>query len=115
MNAQLDMFERLDTLMRRHSSRVHTPASRRTDPESSHAAALHITRTGKRGAQQDQAAAAVRHYPAHTSFELALLTELDRYMLARRASECEAAGRIRRGELRRCSVSGRTALTWWPQ
>ncbi len=114
MNAQLDMFERLDTLMRRHSSRVHTPASRRTDPESSHAAALHITRTGKRGAQQDQAAAAVRHYPAHTSFELALLTDLDRYMLARRLPECETAGRVRRGRMRHCTVTGRLAMEWLP-
>ena len=109
MNAQLDLFAQ------RPSRSVRTPAARRTDPESSHRAALHITRTGKRGAQQDQAIAAVRQFPGCTSFELAMRTHLDRYMLARRASECEAAGRIRRGELRRCSVSGRTALTWWPQ
>ncbi len=108
MNAQLDLFAQRSRI-------VATPAARRRDPVSSHLAAAHITRSGKRGAQQDQATAAVRQFPGHTSFELAMLTELDRYMLARRASECEAAGRIRRGELRRCSVSGRTALTWWPQ
>lgn len=62
MNAQLDL------LAHRPSRAVHTPAARRTDPESSHAAAGHITRTGKRGAQQDQAAADVRQYPAHTGY-----------------------------------------------
>ncbi len=108
MNAQLDLFAR------RPSRAVHTPAARRTDPQSSHAAARHITRTGKRGAQQDQAAAAVRQYPAHTSFELALLTDLDRYMLARRLPECETGGRVRRGVMRRCTVTGRLAMEWLP-
>ena len=108
MNAQLDLFAH------RPSRSVRTPAARRTDPESSHRAALHITRTGKRGAQQDQAAAAVRHHPSHTSFELALLTDLDRYMLARRLPECVIAGRVRRGAMRHCTVTGRLAMEWLP-
>ena len=113
MNAQVVQWALFPERIQR--ARVCTPVARRTDPESSHAAAEHHTRSGKRGAQQDQTAEAVRQFPGCTSFELAMRTHLDRYMLARRASECEAAGRIRRGELRRCSVSGRTALTWWPQ
>lgn len=50
----------------------------------------------------------------HTSFELALLTDLDRYMLARRLPECETAGRVRRGAMRRCTVTGRLAMEWLP-
>ena len=90
--------------------RVETPIARRSDPESSHRAAEHHTRSGKRGAQQDQAAAAVRQFPGCTSFELAMRTHLDRYMLARRLPECEAAGRVRRGTQRTCGITGRPAM-----
>ena len=112
MIAQVTQWDLFPTQFRRR--RVATAAARRTDPESSHAAAAHITRTGKRGAQQDQATAAVRQFPGCTSFALAMRTGLDRYMLARRLPECESAGRVRRGELRHCRVTGRLALTWWP-
>src|SRR5690348_8790511 len=94
--------------------RVETPAARRSDPESSHLAAEEITRSGKRGQQQAQTIAAVRAFPGSTTFELAMRTDIDRYVLARRASECETGGAIRRGEIKRCSVSGRMALTWFP-
>lgn len=108
MNAQLDLFAQRPQRM------VATPAARRTDPASSHLAAAHITRTGKRSAQQDQATAAVRQFPGHTSFELALLTHLDRYMLARRLPECETAGSVRRSAMRHCTVTGRVAMEWLP-
>ena len=107
MNAQLDLFAQRSRI-------VATPAARRRDPVSSHLAAAHITRSGKRGAQQDQAAAAVRAHPGHTSFELALLTSLDRYLLARRLPECETAGRVKRGLIRHCTVTGRMAMEWVP-
>lgn len=94
--------------------RVETPAARRTDPESSHLAAEHVTRSGKRGLQQAQATAAVRSFPGCTSFELALKTDIDRYTLARRLPECVTAGTVRKGEQRTCSITGRQALTWWP-
>lgn len=93
---------------------VATPAARRTDPESSHQAAEIHTLSGKRAHQQDQAAAAVRQFPGRTSFELALCTDLDRYMLARRLPECETAGRVRRGPMRACTVTGRLAMEWLP-
>lgn len=93
---------------------IHTPATRVTDPVTSRTAAEHHTRTGARAHQQHQAVAAVRAYPGLTSFELAMRTDLDRYMLARRLPECETAGLVRRGEPRRCSVTGRLALTWHP-
>lgn len=108
MNAQLDLFTQPQW------KSVLTPAARRTDPESSHAAAAHMQRTGKRVAQQDRATAAVRAFPGRTSFELALCTDLDRYMLARRLPECETAGRVRRGPMRACTVTGRLAMEWLP-
>lgn len=93
---------------------VHTPAARNSDPESSHLAAEHVTRSGKRGQQQTQATAAVRSFPGCTSFELALKTDIDRYTLARRLPECVTAGSVRKGEQRTCSITGRQALTWFP-
>lgn len=94
--------------------RVETPAARRSDPESSHLAAEEITRSGRRGQQQAQAIAAVRAFPGCTSFELAMRTDIDRYILARRLPECVTAGAVRKGEQRTCSVTGRQALTWYP-
>lgn len=92
---------------------IQTPIARRTDPESSHLAAEHVTRSGARAHQQAQAIAAVRAYPGMTSFELAMRTDLDRYMLARRLPEVVCAGLVRKGDSKRCSVTGRLALTWW--
>ena len=98
----------------RTQRRVETPAARATDPISSHLAAEHITSSGARGYQQAQAAAAVRAFPGHTSFELALLTEINKYTLARRLPECVTAGTVMKGEIRECEITGRKALTWWP-
>lgn len=93
---------------------VHTPAARNSDPVTSHQAADHITRSGKRGQQQAQAIAAVKAFPGLTSFELAMRTDIDRYVMARRLPECVTAGAVRKGPARTCSITGRQALTWWP-
>ncbi len=95
-------------------ARADAPIARRSDPASSHAAAVHMRRSGKRLAQQDHAAAAVRAFPDHTSFELAMLTRLDRYMLARRLPEIAREGRVDRAPMRHCTVTGRLAMTWRP-
>lgn len=98
--------------------RVETPAARRTDPESSHLAAEHITKSGARSDQQNKAVEAVKQFPGHTSHELATLTcgkrnVIDwRYALARRLPECQTAGRVRKGPMRACSVTGRKAHVW---
>lgn len=94
--------------------RVETPAARRTDPETSHAAAEVITKSGERAHQQHQTAAAVKRHPGHTSQELSELTGIDRYTLARRLPECETAGSAKRGAVTECTVTKRKALTWWP-
>lgn len=94
--------------------RVTTPAARNTDPDTSHAAATEITRSGARAYQQAQTIAAVRQWPGRTSQELAELSGLDRYMLARRLPECETAGAVKRGVVIECTVTRRKALSWWP-
>lgn len=92
---------------------MHAPA-RNTDPQTSHEAAEFITSSGKRAAQQQLTATAVAQYPGLTSMELAKRCRMDRYMLARRMSECEEAGQVRRGPARQCAVSRRQATTWFP-
>jgi hypothetical protein len=107
MNACLDLFSQPAP------RRVETPIARASDPESSHLAAKEITASGKRAHQQAQTIAAVRQYPGRTSQELCELTGICRYALARRLPECVTAGAVRKGIQRRCSVTGKTALTWW--
>lgn len=96
------------------AARIETPAARGTDPETSHEAAEHVTKTGARAAQQRMAANAVDCYPGLTSMELAVRTGLCRFMLARRLPECRTAGTVRMGIARPCSRTGRTAHEWHP-
>lgn len=95
--------------------RIETPAARATDPQSSHEAADIITSSGKRAEQQALTFAAVRAFPGCTSFELSMKTGRCRFQLARRLPECVTAGLVEKGEVRRCGVTGRRALTWWPK
>jgi hypothetical protein len=60
------------------------PASRSTDNAASFRAEERQNKSGKRASDQHKALEAVRRYPGCTSKELAALTGLDRYMLARR-------------------------------
>jgi hypothetical protein len=70
--------------------------------------------TGKRGEQCRAALALVVAHPGKTSMELAALGTLDRYQLARRLPDLREIGRVRNGEDRVCTASGRLASTWWP-
>lgn len=91
-----------------------SPIARNTDPLTSHEAAEAITMSGARAAQQAITAKAVEQYPGLTSLELSRRSRIDRYTLARRLSECEEHGQVRRGQARKCAISGRTAHTWYP-
>lgn len=93
---------------------VQTPAFRATDPETSELAAIEITASGERKRQQDATAEAVRKHPGKTSHELAQVTGLNRYALARRLPECVTGKEVVKGAARTCAVSGRKAVTWWP-
>ena len=90
-------------------------AFRNSDPVTSQLAADHIIRTGARAHQQHMAAAAVRAFPGRTSLELGQEARMCRFMLARRLPECEEAGTVYRGPVRKCRVSGRQAATWWSE
>ena len=91
---------------------VRTPAARATDPDTSHAAAEAVTKSGVRAHQQRQVLAALREWPGCTSAELARHAHMDRYAVARRLPELVPLFAFR-GVSRNCHVSGRPAVTWW--
>jgi len=93
---------------------VRTPAARLTDPVTSHEAAEAITNSGRRQKQQQAVLQAIRSYPGCTGHELARFSGLNYYVIMRRVSEIELAGRITRGEARMCGVTGRKATMWFP-
>lgn len=124
--AQLELF----AVAFNRRPRVATPAARRRDPETSHHAAEAITKEGVRADQQARALAAVNAYPDRTSFELAMLSGIDRFELGRRLPEVRTARLIHNpidesrppdpvtGEpwpfKRVCTVTGRLAMVWRP-
>ena len=92
-----------------------TELARRTDPISSQLAGEAIADSDLRRSQQAQTVRLVHSWPGATSRELAEKSGLDRYVLARRLPEVERQGLIQRGPFKRCEISGRPALTWWPK
>lgn len=91
-----------------------SPAARTADPITSHLAADEHTASGKRGRHIGVVIDAVRRHPGKTSAELAPLCRLERHEVARRTSDAERCGAIRKGQIRKCDTSGRSAVTWWP-
>ena len=100
------------------------PVAHRRDPAPSHEAAEAITDSGARGRQAEQVLALVRALPGRTAGELASESRcaivggqrmpLDRVQVARRLSDLKAAGHVRIGDARLCSIANRRASTWWP-
>ena len=88
------------------------PIARHNDPETSHAAAEEITKSGARGRQAMEVLEALRQHPSSTSAELAEASGIDRYVTARRLPELEKAGFVARSLIRPCKATGRKALTW---
>jgi hypothetical protein len=92
------------------------PRARRSDPRSSHEAAADADRFS--GQQAAQVLAAVRLWPLSTSHELAEVTHMDRYAIARRCPELAAAGLVRKidphADTKPCTVSGKRVVRWDP-
>jgi hypothetical protein len=88
--------------------------ARTMDPATSWAAAREVTTNGVALHQREACLAAVVAAPGSTSAEVAVRACLDRYAAARRLPELRVAGCVRNGDVRRCRVTGRASLTWWP-
>lgn len=70
------------------------PLARRTDHDSSHAAADRAERSGRLATDRARVLLLVHRNPGLTSLELAQRGGLDRYMVARRLSDCEKLGLV---------------------
>lgn len=96
------------------------PASRRTDPASSHLAEQEINKSGARQRQCDIVLWCVLRRNGATAKELAReaarrgIKDVDSYAFSRRLPDLEKKGLVQRGVLRECLVGGRRSVTWWP-
>ncbi len=89
------------------------PASRRTDPATSHAAEREVSRSGRRLTQLQAVLADVRSHPGATAGEIARRTGIDRSTVSKRTADLANQGRIDRGQPRECAVHRRQMTTWW--
>lgn len=93
-----------------HDPPTHTlfdpPLSRATAPASSFRAGVEVKRSGRLASQRRATFAAIRQHPGKSTKELADITGIDRYMLARRAPDLERDGLVRREQ------HGKDDTTW---
>jgi hypothetical protein len=87
--------------------------ARRTDPQSSHAAAKEVIESGLVAGQMAQLLTWLRgQTEPFTSLEISHLSGMCRYTCARRLPSLEKAGLVSRGPARICRQGGRLAITW---
>lgn len=86
--------------------------ARRSDPETSHDAAVQAVASGTVARDRDKILNAMRGQAWLTSEEIARLAGIDRVAAARRMKELEADRLIVRGPARKSTASGRAGVTW---
>ena len=90
-----------------------SPASRKGQL-TSQAAEDTITKSGYRAKQSQLVFTAIRcHCNGGTSREIAQAGNIEHQIVWRRLNDLAEHDFIRRGEPRKCTVSGRIVLTWW--
>ncbi len=97
-----------------------TPASRRTDPESSHLAEKKLRDSGALSHQRQQVLEAVRRMPGSTAREMAEACGLCRYLVSRRLPELRAVDLVynlfdykaNKPVTRKCRVGGNPSVVW---
>ncbi len=82
------------------------------DPVTSAMAARELEDSGARDCQKRDVYLAVKRFPDRTSAELAVITGMDRYMLARRLPDLRVDGLIENPGKKICLKTGRLAVTW---
>jgi hypothetical protein len=86
--------------------------ARHTDPISSHIAGYEVEASGKAHNQRLISYQAVKRYPGLTSKELAMVSGIDRYILARRLPELQGVKQGNDRFKRICRVSKRLSVIW---
>lgn len=114
MKSFAELYRQRAIRRRKFRVNVQTPATRCTDPVTSHMAAEALTKSGRRNEQQEIVLAAVERYPGRTARELERDSGLDYYVIMRRINEVVFAKCAKAGKRRRCAVSGNYATEWWP-
>ena len=85
--------------------------ARKTDPTSSFIAAR--DNASRRQSQIHEVVSALIIFNGSTSAELAANSQIERYTVARRLPDAESKGLVKRGEPRKCAISGKCAVTWF--
>lgn len=89
------------------------PLARKADPASSQAAAKEVIESGAAANQMRELLTWLRgQTESFTSLEIARLSGMDRYNVARRLPSLEKAGCVERGRIRPCSITGRPSIEW---
>ena len=90
--------------------------ARRTDPDTSHQAAIQFVAVGKHAKQMAEVLNTLRRINASgvvvTSAELAAYMETDRYVTARRLPDLRKRGLVEQCQKTTCTVSNTQAVTW---
>jgi glycerate-2-kinase len=90
--------------------------ARRTDPDTSHQAAITFVAVGKHARQMAEVLNTLRRINASgvvvTSAELASYMKTDRYVTARRLPDLRKRGLVEQCHKTTCTVNGTAAVTW---
>jgi hypothetical protein len=105
---------------------VDAPASRTTDPSTSHQAEARLRKSGELGKRQRQVVEVIARWPGHTGSELGCLMAGEpitktpsaaarefRYLVMRRVNEI-IPEYARRGQPRECKVTAKPQNVYWP-
>ena len=87
--------------------------ARKTDPATSHDAALEAESSGRAASQRATCFEEVMKTPGQTAAEIAAATGLERHVPSRRLPELREARCVTNGEVRPCRVAGRNSMTWY--
>lgn len=93
---------------------VDTPASRATDPETSHIAEANHKASGKCALHRQMIADAVARTPGMTGAQIAVATGIDYIEVMRRISEVCTAERAMEGPAVHCTIRQTRCSTWYP-
>lgn len=93
------------------------PATRTTDPESSHIAEERVTLTGIRGRQAVRVFLCLRRHDGSTAGELGQYLDNNSYrgrqIAGRRLNDLKIAGWVSSGKMRHCNVCNQKCQTWY--
>jgi hypothetical protein len=89
------------------------PASRTSDPASSHQAEHGVTASGQRGTHMELVLGAMkRQGKPMTAREIGCLVPLDNVEITRRLNDLVKRDQAVKGEMKKCSVLGKRVSTW---